>query len=124
MNNEYLERMNTIMKENGSNAKKTTEKLGISSASFTDWKKGKGRPIFETVIRFAELYNTSIDYIAWGSLSEKSDDSNSSPAATQPSAIDPELLALISKLSPEKQIELRGYVKRTLEEITPAAEVS
>lgn len=43
-----------------------TRELGISGSSFTDWKKGKGSPSLDVVVKFADYFNVSLDYIVRG----------------------------------------------------------
>ncbi len=38
--------------------------LGMHKTTYTNYEQGKREPPFELIIRLAELYNVSIDYIA------------------------------------------------------------
>ena len=40
--------------------------LGLSNSAFSDWKKGKGRPSLDAVVKFAEYFDVSIDYLVKG----------------------------------------------------------
>ena len=57
-----LDRMISLMDEEGINARQLTEQLGISNSSFTDWKKGKGSPSVAVLSKFATRFNVSLDY--------------------------------------------------------------
>ena len=39
--------------------------LHMHKTTYTNYEQGKREPPFELIIRLAELYNVSIDYIAW-----------------------------------------------------------
>lgn len=43
-----------------------TRELGISSSSFTDWHKGKGSPSLDVVVKFADYFDVSLDYLVRG----------------------------------------------------------
>ncbi len=38
--------------------------LGMHKTTYTNYEQGKREPPFELIIRLAQLYNVSIDYIA------------------------------------------------------------
>ena len=61
-----LERMQTLMAEADIKPRQMTTILGISVSSFTDWNKGKGKPSLETVVKFADYFNVSIDWLTRG----------------------------------------------------------
>lgn len=61
-----LDRLNELKNQSGLNAKQLTSELGISSTSFTDWNKGKGSPSLDAIIRFAEYFQVSLDYLVFG----------------------------------------------------------
>ena len=61
-----INRILKLIKENGITAKKITSDLEISSSSISDWKKGKGKPSAETIIKLANYFNVSTDYILLG----------------------------------------------------------
>ena len=58
--------INTILKlmeENHVTAKQLTSDLGLSGSAISEWKKGKGRPSTEAVVKIANYFQTSADYI-------------------------------------------------------------
>ena len=40
------------------------ERLGMHKTTYTNYEQGKREPPFELMIRLAEFYNVSLDYIA------------------------------------------------------------
>jgi transcriptional regulator with XRE-family HTH domain len=58
-----VEKIQDLMKNSGINAKQLTAELGLSSSSITDWKKGKGKPSAETIIKIASYFDVSADYL-------------------------------------------------------------
>lgn len=99
-----IDRMISIMKQHGINAKKLTEELNISSSSFTDWSKGKGTPSLDKLVKFADYFDVSLDYLVYGK--EKSTN-NTLEFSNQ---IDRELLEKFHTLSPDLQERLLMYV--------------
>ena len=61
-----INRIIELLEENKVTAKKLTSDLEISSSSISDWKKGKGKPSAETIIKLANYFNVSTDYILLG----------------------------------------------------------
>ena len=94
-----LDRMKSLMDQNGIKPTQMTTILGISSSSFTDWGKGKGNPSLMTVVKFAEYFNVSLDYLVHGKelSSPKLEDSNS---------IDKELIDKFHALAPEYRMKI------------------
>lgn len=99
---EILLRLKTLMEQNGINAKNLTRELGISNSSFTDWNKGKGKPSAETLIKLAQYFGVSMDWLLLGAeQSHVLDISNSR---------DQELLDKFHRLTPELQTGLFMYI--------------
>lgn len=105
-----LDRVKELMEQSGIKAKQLTGELGISNSSFTDWKKGKGSPSLDTVVKFSDYFNVSIDYLVRGteftetagcSVLKKLDFSNNE---------DKELLDKFHSLTPELQGKLMSYM--------------
>lgn len=99
---ELLQRLNSLMEQNGLNAKQLTSELGISNSSFTDWKKGKGTPSASTLVKLAEYFDVSLDWLLLGKHKDVSLDFSSNR--------DAELLNKFHRLSPELQTGLLMYI--------------
>ena len=99
-----LERVTMLMQEENIKPAQLVEELGISNSSFTDWKKGKGKPSLDVAVKFSEYFNVSLDYLVKGkepanNLLEFSSDSER------------ELVTIFRKLPSELKINLLSYAK-------------
>ena len=89
--------------------------FGISSTSFTDWGKGKGKPSVETLTKLAEYFNVSMDWIVFGKETIKS------PVEELEFSISEEDKLLLKKyhyLTPELQAQVLAYIDGILSVIS------
>lgn len=93
-----LDRILALLKENGITAKKLTSDLEISNSSVSDWKKGS-KPSCDVVVKLAQYFGVSTDYILLG---------KDSPSISKE---DSEWLSLIHQLPRDAQIEFKGEIK-------------
>lgn len=77
-----------------------TKELGISTSSFTDWKKGKGTPSLDAVIKFANYFGVSLNYLVFGDEHESLEISGKTEM---------ELLKSFRKLNPDCQLRVISY---------------
>ena len=63
-----LERLIMLQEQSGMNQKQLQKELGLSNSAFSDWKKGKGRPSVEALVRFSEFFGVSMDWLAFGNV--------------------------------------------------------
>ena len=89
-----LERIYGLMAERRMNAKYVSETLHLSNSSFTDWKKGKGSPSLDIIVKFADYFHVSMEYLMTGE--ERPEDSRE------------------SSLSPEDRILIEAYHKANI----------
>ena len=61
-----VNRLLKLMDEQNLKPAQITRELGISGSSFTDWKKGKGSPSLDVIVKFADYFDVSLDYIVRG----------------------------------------------------------
>lgn len=61
----FYERLRTLCKERGTTVTNMLSKLGISTGSTGNWKKGQ-LPKGDILIKIADYLNTSVDYILFG----------------------------------------------------------
>lgn len=94
-----LKRIITLIKERGMTPTPFGVSLGLSNSAFTDWKKGKGFPSTETIVKFAEYFCVSIDYLIYGTKKSIS----SSPQERS-------LLQKFKNLPPELQTKALTYI--------------
>lgn len=64
--NAIIDRILKLMKEHNYTAKKTTELLGVSQSTISDWKSGRIKPSIEHIIKLSQIFNVSTDYILTG----------------------------------------------------------
>lgn len=97
------------MAESNITAKYLTTELELSNSSITDWKKGKAKPSTDAIIKIANFFEVSTDFLLTGKES-----------VTNYNEEDQEWLSLIHQLPAEAQYEFRGeikgYIKRLNEE--------
>lgn len=98
-----LDRMKTIMDNEGIKPRQLTAELGISNSSFTDWGKGKGSPSVDALTKFADYFHVSLDYLVRG-------EENSIKTLDFSNPLDAELLDKFHSLTPECQLKLLGYI--------------
>lgn len=56
-------RIKEIRKEQGLNQNKVAEFLNISPGNLCDWEKGRTEPSIDFLIKLADLFNCSVDYL-------------------------------------------------------------
>ncbi len=60
-----IEKILYLMEVNGVNAKKLTADLGMAVSSVTDWKKGKAKPSVEAIVKIAQYFKVTTDYLLY-----------------------------------------------------------
>lgn len=98
------------------NAKQLTSLLELSNSAITDWKKGKAKPSSDAVIKLAEYFGVSTDYILLG---KESAVGSAEPQLTQN---EKELLALLHRFDERTQLKFLGRVEAIANEM--AADVT
>jgi transcriptional regulator with XRE-family HTH domain len=63
---DIIERILVLLKENNMTAKRLTELLNVNHSTITEWKTGKTKPSIEHIIKIAEIFDVSTDYILTG----------------------------------------------------------
>lgn len=64
--NQLLDRIYDLLDKHEIKPAQLVNELGLSNSAFSDWKKGKGRPSLDAVVKFAEYFDVSIDYLVKG----------------------------------------------------------
>lgn len=111
-----LDRLNELKNQSGLNAKQLTSELGISNTAFTDWNKGKGSPSLDAVIKFADYFNVTIDYLVYGK-----DTTDQTVKLDFSNKADIELLEKFHELPPELRNKLITYLDGMLAAISASA---
>jgi len=61
-----LERILSLMEERGVNAKKLTTSTGLNHSAITNWKNGQGKPSTEAIIKIADYFGVTTDWLLTG----------------------------------------------------------
>lgn len=59
----FQQRLNHTRKECGFTALRMSEILGVSIRTYRNWESGHACPSLETLVKIADLFNVSIDYL-------------------------------------------------------------
>ena len=62
-NSSILEKVNDLVKKNNLSHNKVAVDCGLQSNSFSYWKNGKAKPSLDAVIKLADYFGVSIDYL-------------------------------------------------------------
>lgn len=60
----YYSRLRDLREDMDLTQDQLVKKLGMHKTTYTNYEQGKREPPFELIIKLAELYDVSIDYIA------------------------------------------------------------
>lgn len=112
---DLLERIYQLMHKHDIKPTQLSKQLGMSTSTFTDWRKGKGSPSLKAVMQFAEYFNVSLDYLVYGKKQQHQNILEIS------SSEDDALLELFHKLSPELRLKATGYIEGMLAAMPPSA---
>ena len=52
-----------LIEQNNINASKLSKEIGISSGLISQWKKGLQKPSLDVVVKIADYFNISVDYL-------------------------------------------------------------
>lgn len=61
-----IERILELMKNRNISANKLIIELGLSNSIISDWKRGKSKPSTKAVIKLADYFGVSTDYLLKG----------------------------------------------------------
>lgn len=56
-----------LLKDKGVKTSDVCKATGIVASTFTDWKKGKSKPKQEKLLKIADYFGVSLDYLMTGS---------------------------------------------------------
>lgn len=109
----FYSQLENLCKTKGIKPSNLVESLGMSKGTMSNWKKG-GTPNADAVVRIAEHFGVTTDYLLTGK------ETSSIPISQE----DKEWLSLIHQLPLKAQYEfkgeLKGYLKRVDEESVAA----
>lgn len=99
-----IDRILALMSANGVTAAQLTREISLTNGLITQWKSRKQKPSTEAIIKLAQYFHVSTDYLLLGKESEQS----IVPALSKD---DLELLELYHQLSERDQGQCVGFIK-------------
>ena len=116
-----IERILLLINKHNITAKKLTNDLELSNSAITDWKKGKGRPSIDAIIKISKYFNVTSDWLLTGEknltqldnliINESTSKQKFEYHQNSFSPDQQELLDLYNQLDPIKQAEFKGELK-------------
>lgn len=98
-----LKRILELFDNSGLSDSTLCKELSFGNGTIGKWRNNKQKPSLDAVIKIAEYFNVSIDYIVYGTTK--------SVENTNLSLEDIEFLTLIHRLPSNKQYEFKGELK-------------
>ena len=68
-----VDRIVALMESRGVSGTALTSSVEISSSSITEWKKGKAKPSVDAVVKIAEYFDVTTDWLLMGKVSVSED---------------------------------------------------
>lgn len=59
----FAEQLKTLRKINGLTQQEIANKIDVSRVAYTNWENGKREPELEMIIRLADIFNVSLDFL-------------------------------------------------------------
>ena len=66
MENSSFERYQSLLELHGVTSAYVSKQTGIPQSTFSDWKKGKSVPKIDKLTKIAQLFDVSVDWLAYG----------------------------------------------------------
>lgn len=63
---DVIDRLNLLQQQSGMNRKELTKVIGIGHNAFTAWNKGETKPGLKPLIKIAQYFNVSLDWLVFG----------------------------------------------------------
>ena len=70
---EFSERLKELRKQAHLTQVELASKLGIVQSSYADWERGKKKPTQDNLVKIAQIFNVSVDYLV-GNSEENADE--------------------------------------------------
>lgn len=90
-------RLFEIMKERNLTAKQVADAIGIPQSNFTEWKKGRSNPKYNTLKLLADFFSVPVEYLTGSDQDENS--------------LDLSIQAELQQLSDDKKKDVLKYIK-------------
>ena len=59
----FAEQLKTLRKKNSLTQKELAEKVGVKQNSYANWENGNREPNIEMLVRIADYFDVSLDYL-------------------------------------------------------------
>ena len=114
-----VERILSLISQNNITAAHLLREAKLNSSSINDWKKGKAKPSYGALVKIADYFNVSVEY-----LEGKTDNPKPSTPSPKPTTDDvinllgkdrTELLEAFDKLDRDGQNKVLGYAYAMVE---------
>lgn len=63
---DVIDRLNLLQQQSGMNKKEVAKATGISLNAFTAWNKGNAKPGLKQLVKVAQYFNVSLDWLVFG----------------------------------------------------------
>ena len=104
---EFLERLFFLINENGVSRSKFLSDIGAGKNSFVYWENHKNLPSGDTLLKIADYFGVSVDYLL----------GKDAPEPAQMSADETELLALFERVPPERRALVLQMIKIAIDNL-------
>ncbi|ATZ02159.1 helix-turn-helix domain-containing protein [Lactococcus lactis] len=64
----FAEQLKTLRKKNSLTQKELAEKVGVKQNSYANWENGNREPNIEMLVRIADYFDVSLDYLLGGKM--------------------------------------------------------
>lgn len=105
----FTEQVRALLSLRGLSINKMLKDLSLGSGTFASWEKNNRIPTGDVLIRFADYFDVTTDY-----LLGRTDEKNPSPGGAAPLELSPQdtdLLDLFHQLNEEGQEKILSYAK-------------
>lgn len=112
-----IERILNLLEKSGESARQVEIKAGLSNASFQAWRNGRNKPSADAIVKIAQYFNVTTDYLLGLSDSPSSEVMPQAVQPAQSSNLTPqeiEMLTLFRQLTAIQQGKVLGYTESFL----------
>ena len=99
---EIIDRIYDLIKTRNTNANRVTKGCGLNSNIFTFWKNGRQKPSLDALIKIANYFNVSLDYLVGLKTLSEQDTLNNATINS--------ILNRISQLDELQKIQVMAYI--------------
>ncbi len=86
-----VDRIFDLIKENKTTAKEVATATGLAPSNFTEWKKGNNKPGYGAIVKIADYFGVSTDYLL-GNSETKTTESAAASSTTPYDDLPPEAI--------------------------------